>query len=157
MKRRLLALSITILMMICSVSAQGQIEQSVSSDFQMFRTSVTPHASAYLSDYTIAFGARDNCRMVITMDVNGVRSMNRIGCLMLVIEEKINGSWYECDTLMSADHPEFMATNTVSYFHSIDYYGTAGVQYRVTMTAYARDDTGYDTGEVTSYVVTCRE
>lgn len=156
MKKRLLALLIASLM-ITSTSMAADVNITNTSSSLMTWSTATPYASSYLDDYSIAFGARDNCRMVITMDVNGVRTMDRIGCLMLVIEEKINGTWQECDTLMSADHPDFMATNTVSYFHSIDYYGTAGVQYRVTMTAYARDDTGYDTGEVTSYVVTCRE
>lgn len=157
MKKRLLALIIAVFMMTSTAFAQTPLDSVESSDTQMLLTSVTPHASDYLSYYAIAFGARDNCRMVITMDVNGVHTMNRIGCLMLVIEEKVNGTWQECDTLMSADHPEFMLNNTASYLYSFDYYGTAGVQYRVTMTAYARDDTGYDTGEVTSYVVTCRE
>ena len=157
MKKRLLALIIAVFMTTSTAFAQTPLESIESSDSQMLLMSVTPRASDYLSYYAIAFGARDNCRMVITMDVNAPHIMNRIGCMTLVIEEKINGTWYECDTLVSADYPEFITTNSASYFHSIDYYGTAGVQYRVTMTAYARDDTGYDTGEVTSYVVTCRE
>lgn len=157
MKKRLLALLIAVLMMTCTVSAHDATYQSESSDLQMIWSSASPHASAYLSDYSIAFGARDNCRMVITMDVNAVHTMDRIGCSILIIEKKVNGTWYEADTLISADYPEFIATNTASYFHSINYYGEPGVQYRVTMVAYARDNTGSDTGEVTSYVVTCRE
>ena len=157
MKRRLLALIIAIFSMTISAVAQTPLENGTSSDSQMLLSSVTPHASDYLSYYAIAFGARDNCRMVITMDVNAPRTMSRIGCSMLIIEKKVNGTWYEADTLISADYPEFIAINTASYFHSIDYYGDPGVQYRVTMVAYARDSTGSDTGEVTSYVVTCRE
>lgn len=159
MKKRLLALLMSLLLMNSTAFAVdiSPTISSESSEFPVVWSSVEPHASAYLDDYSIAFGARDNCRMVITMDVNAVRTMNRLGCLMLIIEEKIDGTWYECDTLVSADYPEFIATNTASYFHSIDYYGEPGVQYRVTMVAYARDSTGSDTGEVTSYVVTCRE
>ena len=95
--------------------------------------------------------------MVITMDVNGVEIMDRIGCTKLVVEKKVNGTWILDDVLVSADYPEFYAYNTGSYFYSINYYGEAGYQYRVTMTAYAGKDGGYDTGEVTSYVVTCRQ
>lgn len=157
MKKRLLALIIAIFMTTSTAFAQTPLESIESSDSQMLLSSVTPHASDYLSYYAIAFGARDNCRMVITMDVNAPRTMDRIGCMMLIIENKIDGTWYECDTLVSADYPEFYMYNTASYFHSIDYYGEPGVQYRVTMVAYARDSTGSDTGEVTSYVVTCRE
>ena len=160
MKKRFLAFSIALLMMItCTVSAHEATVETVFSDpsIKIVASPASPYASAYLSDYSIAFGARDNCRMVITMDVNAVRVMDRIGCMMLIIENKIDGTWYECDTLVSADYPEFYMYNTASYFHSIDYYGEPGVQYRVTMVAYARDSTGSDTGEVTSYVVTCRE
>lgn len=157
MKKRLLALLTAVLMMTCTVSANSLTHPTIPSNASVTWSSATPYASAYLSDYSIAFGARDNCRMVITMDVNAPRVMNRIGCMMLIIENKIDGTWYECDTLVSADYPEFYMYNTASYFHSIDYYGEPGVQYRVTMVAYARDNTGSDTGEVTSYVVTCRE
>lgn len=157
MKKRLLALIIAVFMTTSTAFAQTPLESIESSDSQMLLASVTPHASDYLSYYAVAFGARDNCRMVITMDVNAPRTMDKIGCMLLIVEKKVNGTWYEADTLLSVDYPEFYMYNTASYFHSIDYYGEAGVQYRVTMTALAQDDTGSDTGEVTSYVVTCRE
>ena len=157
MKKRLLAFIIAVFMTTSTAFAQTPLANASSSDSQMLLASVTPRASDYLSYYAIAFGARDNCRMVITMDVNAPRTMDRIGCMTLVIENKINGHWYECDTFTSADYPEFLEYNTASYFNRIDYYGVAGVEYRVTMVAYARDSSGFDTGEVTSYVVTCRE
>ena len=156
MKKRLLAFLMASLMMTSISTATNANIANPSISPERWST-VAPHASSYLDDYSIAFGARDNCRMVITMDVNAPRTMDRIGCMTLTIENKIDGKWYECDTLVSADYPEFIATNTASYFHSINYYGTAGVQYRVTMLAYARDSSGSDTGKVTSYVVTCRE
>ena len=156
MKKRLLALFLLSFIMVGTAGAANvNVERPLVQ--QEAWSTIVPHASYYLDDYSIAFGARDNCRMVITMDVNAVRTMDRIGCSMLIIEKKVNGTWYEADTLISADYPEFIATNTASYFHSINYYGEPGVQYRVTMVAYARDNTGSDTGEVTSYVVTCRE
>ena len=116
-----------------------------------------PYASAYLSNYSIGFGARDNCRMVITMDVNAVHTVDKVGCIMLVIENKIDGTWYEYDTLFGIENPDFYMYDTASYLGSYEFYGEPGVQYRATMTAFAQDSTGYDTGDVTSYVVTCRE
>ena len=158
MKKRLLALSIAALMIISNAATvAGASDLSSTADLRVTKYSVEPYASAYLDDYSISFGARDDCRMVITMDVNAVRTMDRIGCTKLVIEKKVDGTWLLDDVLVSADYPEFYAYNTASYFHSIDYYGVAGYQYRVTMTAYAGRDGGYDTGEITSYVVTCRE
>lgn len=157
MKKRVPIFIITILLITSAITSSAANNLSTVIDPMVTHVSVEPYASAYLSDYTIAFGARDDCRMVITMDVNAVRTMDRIGCTKLVIEKKVDGTWLLDDVLVSADYPEFYAYNTASYFHSIDYYGVAGYQYRVTMTAYAGRDGGYDTGEITSYVVTCRE
>lgn len=114
-------------------------------------------ASDYLSSYSIALTARNNRRMIVTMDVTAVRTMNKVGCLTLIIEKKVGGSWYEVDTLIGSDDPDlFYSYNTADYFQEYSFYGEEGVQYRVTMTAYARDDSGFDTGEVTSYTETCR-
>ena len=120
--------------------------------------SAAPFASAYLDDYSISFGARGNCRMVVTMDVNAVRTVDKLGCLMLIIEHKVDGTWYEYDTLYGIEEPGFYMYNTASYLGTYSFYGEPGVQYRATMIAYAQDSTGYDTGEdLTSHVVTCSE
>ena len=155
MKRRLIALVTAIMIMSVSVIGASATGVSASSDLVM-RYSVSPFASAYLDDYSISIGTRDNCRIVITMDVNAVRTMDRIGCMLLIIEHKVDGTWYEYDTLVSAEHPDFYMYNTASYLGSYSFYGEEGVQYRATMTAYAREGSGYDTGEITSYVITCR-
>lgn len=157
MKKRILALGVAFLLSVSSAASISAVDCSTIHDLCVTKYSIEPYASAYLDDYSISFGARDNCRMVITMDVNGVRTMDRIGCSVLIIEKKVNGTWLVDEIMVSADYPEFIVENSSSYFHSIDYYGEAGYQYRVTMTAYARKDGGYDTGEITSYVVTCRE
>lgn len=156
MNKRLCSVIIACFIILSFSTSSIAADSSYTPDF-LVKSSVEPYASAYLSDYSISFGARDNCRMVITMDVNGVRTMDKIGCQMLVIEKKINGEWILDEILLGIDHPDFYEYNTPSYFGSTDFYGVAGVQYRVTMTAYALDSTGHDTGEVTSYVVTCRE
>ena len=122
------------------------------------KSSIIPYASAYLSDYSISIGTRGNCRIVITMDVNAVRTVDKLGCLMLVIDQKIDGVWSTYDVLFGIENPDFYMYNTASYLGGYSFYGTAGVQYRATMTAYAQDSTGYDTGEeLTSHVVTCSE
>ena len=157
MKRRFVAFICTTFIAVSTIFPIGALESPVISQLHVVKYSVEPYASAYLSDYSIGFGARDNCRMVVTMDVNGVRTMDKIGCQMLIIEHKINGVWYEYDTQLGIDHPDFYMYNTPSYLGGYEFYGEAGVQYRVTMIALAQNSTGYDTGEVTSYVITCRE
>lgn len=157
MKKRFLTLTFAVLVTIGAITSTSAVDLSYKADPCVTQYSIEPYASAYLDDYSISFGARDNCRMVITMDVNAVRTMETLGCRMLVIEEKINGQWYEYDTLLGPENPGFYMYDTASYLGSYSFYGEAGVQYRATMTAYAKDETGYDTGKITSYVITCRE
>ena len=156
MRKRFIGFIVIALIMSTTISANN-IESLPPTDL-VTRYVVSPFASAYLDDYSISIGARDNCRIVITMDVNAVRTVDKIGCVMLVIEHKIDGVWYEYDTLIGLEHPDFYMYDTASYLGSYAFYGEAGVQYRATMTAYAQDSSGYDTGEpITSYVITCRE
>ena len=84
MKRRLVALLVALMTMVGTAFAaeENTIDPSVS---QLRWSTAVPYASAYLDDYSIAFGARDNCRMVITMDVNAVRVMDRIGLVPITL------------------------------------------------------------------------
>ena len=157
MKKRFLALIIAVFMMIATAVSASAVDRSFTADPCVTHYSVEPYASAYLDDYSISFGARDNCRMVITLDVNAVRTVDKLGCQMLVIEHKVNGVWYEYDTLYGIENPDFYMYNTASYLGGYSFYGEPGVDYRATMTAFAQDSTGFDTGRVTSYVITCRE
>lgn len=117
---------------------------------------IAPYASAYLDEYSVSLGAKGNGKMSVGMTVDGVTAMDRIGVSCVDIDEKINGVWYDFDEQYSSDNPDFMTTNSRDYLGSYTFYGTPGRQYRVTITAYARKSGGYDTGYVTSPVVTCK-
>lgn len=114
-----------------------------------------PQASLYLSSYGVDLIAVGNGQMVVEMDVIGTGTMSKIGVYSLLIEQKVNGTWSEYATVFGIYHSDFYAYNTISYLGEYYFNGTAGVQYRVTMTAYARNSTGSDTGQVTSAAVTC--
>ena len=157
MKKYIWRFIMTICIMTCII-VPAVASTPINPSFTDTKTTIVPHASAYLSDYSISFGARGNCRMVVTMDVNAVRTVDKLGCLMLIIEHKVDGTWYEYDTLYGIEEPGFYMYNTASYLGTYSFYGEPGVQYRATMIAYAQDSTGYDTGEdLTSHVVTCSE
>ena len=157
MKRKIYKLFCLVLLSISLIVPANAFDFSEKSDLRVTNYSIEPYASAYLSNYSIAFGARDNCRMVITLDVNAVRTVDKLGCQMLVIEHKVNGVWYEYDTLYGIENPDFYMYDTASYLGGYSFYGEPGVDYRATMTAFAQDSTGFDTGRVTSHVITCRE
>ena len=94
--------------------------------------------------------------MNVGMTVDGVTTMDRIGVTCVDIDEKRNGTWYDFDEIYSDEETDFIITNSYDYAGSYSFYGTPGRQYRVTITAYARKNGGYDTGYVTSPIVTCK-
>lgn len=146
MKKRLISIALVILTLsLCASSAFAKTD------------SVTPmRFSWYLDQYSVGLGARANHQMSITMSVDGTGMMTKIGVSTVYIEHKINGTWCEFDTLFASDHPAFYQYNTDNYLDTVYFTGTQGVQYRVTITAYARNSSGSDTGKVTSYIVTCK-
>ncbi|MBQ8143778.1 MAG: hypothetical protein IJ042_03155 [Butyricicoccus sp.] len=142
MKKRVSALVLALIIAVTAVGAVN-IEE------------IMPYASAYLDAYSVSLGAKGNGKMSVGMTVDGITTMDRIGVSCVDIDEKINGTWYDFDEQYSSDNTDFMTTDSRDYLGSYTFYGTPGRQYRVTITAYARKDGGYDTGEVTSPVVTC--
>lgn len=146
MKKRVLSFALALCFLLgCPMSALAADADS----------QVSPRASLYLSRYGIAVSASDNHRIAMTITIDATGLMTRVGVQELYIEYKDNGVWKEFDTLYGVDHPEFYQYDTVDYYDTLYFTGVAGVQYRVTVTAFAMNSTGSDTGTVTSYVVTC--
>ena len=143
MRKRVLALVFALIFVVTSVGAINVEE-------------VTPYASAYLDGYGVSLVAKGNGKMNVTMTVDGVTTMDRIGVLCVDIDEKRNGVWYDFDEQYSDDNSYFVISDSYDYADDYSFYGTPGYQYRVTITAYARKDGGSDTGYVTSPVVTCK-
>lgn len=144
MKKRVVSFVMAVLMLFGTTTAMAaEVEDGL-------------RASYYLSTYSVALGARDNHRMAITVDVNGTGVMDKIGISVLCIDQKIDGEWYEFDTLYGYEHPDYYEYDSLDYFNTLYFTGEAGVQYRVTVTVFAQNSTGHDTGDVTSYTVTCK-
>jgi hypothetical protein len=114
-----------------------------------------PNSSYYLSSYAVDLVALGNGEMSVGMDVMGTGVMSKIGVSVLLIEQKINGAWQTYDVIYGITQSDFFAYNTFTYTGEYIFTGTAGVQYRATITAYAKNSSGYDTGNVTSLAVTC--
>lgn len=117
---------------------------------------VAPRASDYLDSYMVVLRAMGNGTMEVSMSVEGVGIQDKIGVREVMIEKKINGVWTYQESLDSVDYPEFYAYNSRDYLGAVNFTGTPGVSYRVTLTVYARTGTGSDTGYVTSPVVVCK-
>lgn len=117
---------------------------------------VIPYSSAYLDDYYVAVLAMGDELISVTISVEGVGVQDRIGILRIDIEQEVDGEWTDYDTMDAVDHPEFYAYNSRYYFDDIEFYGTAGVTYRVTVKVVAYKGHGGDTGYITSPTVLCK-
>lgn len=151
MKRRFTALFLTLSMMFSlsmTASASNYPEAG------MLMTSAT-RSSAYLDSYSVGIEARGNGTIAVAMTVEGCGQMEKIGVLEVEIEQKINGKWTYYDSLYISEHPEFYARNSWDYVGTTYFQGTPGVSYRVTLTVYASNSQGSDTGYITSYTVVC--
>ena len=117
---------------------------------------LVPYASNYLERYYVALGAHGNGKMTISISVDGVGKQDKIGVLSIDIEKKVNGEWQYHDTLDSIDHPEFFTYNSYDHVGAVDFYGTPGVTYRVTLLVYTKKGSGSDTDTITSPAVACK-
>lgn len=146
MKKRAISL-LTVITLLFSLTSTASAEGST--------WSVT-RASQYLDGYSVGIEARGNGEIVLAMTVEGVGIMEKIGVREVYIEKKVNGGWQFHESLDAVEHPEFYDYNSRDYVGSTSFYGTAGISYRVTLTVYARNSRGSDTGYITSYTVVCK-
>ena len=114
-----------------------------------------PQSSLYLVSYGVDLLPLSNGQMAVEMSVNATGYMLQLGVQELYIEHKINGVWQEFDTVYGIFHSDFFEYNDYTYLGEYFFNGVSGRQYRVTMTAYARNSNGSDTGEVMSGAATC--
>lgn len=143
MKKRTVSLILVIVMVLSMSAAVFAMDDGT-----------MPAASLYLDSYGVTLGAYGNGSMKICMTVDGVGVLDQIGVMQIDIEEKINGTWQYYGCIPASEHPEFYSYNSRGYLGTVDFTGTPGVSYRVTLMVYASKGTGSDTGFVTSYTVT---
>lgn len=113
-------------------------------------------ASDYLVGYGISVEAQGDGIIEIHFEVDGKGPMEQIGAQAFYIEAYIDNDWETYDTLYGVQHPEYYAYDTLGHSGFAYFTGEPGVDYRVTLHAYARGyDGGSDTGLITSQKVTC--
>lgn len=154
MKKRILSLFMLVLMM-STLCCNALAVSSHAVDTNAKTIEASRRASSYLSTYSVSLTAKTNHRMAIDATVYGTSVMDKIGVSIVKIEQKTNGVWSNCDTLYAINNPDFYQYNTLNYVNTISFYGTQGVQYRVTLTVYAGKGSGSDSATVSSYVITC--
>ncbi len=115
-----------------------------------------PNASLYLDAYSVSVNPKGGGLMSVTFVVYGTGTMDVIGAEKIVVEEWDGSDWEETGTFTAENNSNFLYEDASEYTSSVTFYGTPGVQYRATVTAYAEKDGGSDTGTHTSTPKTCK-
>lgn len=106
-------------------------------------------ASYQLDSYAIGLTKAGSGKLKITYDVWGTHPMDCIGAQLIVLEEEVApGVWREYTA-----YTQQFTYNSITHADVLYVSVFPGTRYRATLTAYARDSRGYDTGKVTSYTV----
>ena len=146
MRKKKLLVALLAVVLVFAMSATA-----LASDIQPYR------ASDYLGTYSGSITAQSGKQMKVTFSVVGTGMMTEVGADHITIQKKVNGVWTYDRTISHEDegYENMMRSNAVSHGTSVYFTGTAGVEYRAVVTAYAADSTGSDTGDVTTSSATC--
>ena len=142
MKKRIISLIMVLVLIISSAGAASTAEE---------------RASEYLASYAISMGALGDGVMEVFYSVDGTGRMARVGAHALYIYYYNGGDWIPYETQLAVEHPDFYSYNAFGHIGYAYFEGEPGVDYCVTLQAYASGtDGGSDTGSITSRSVTCR-
>lgn len=142
--QRMLTLFFTVLVL---TSAAGAVNMD-----NMVRVDVGEgnlRASYQLDSYAIGLTQARNGQLKITYDVWGTHPMDCIGAKLIVLEEEVAPDVWQEYTSYTQQFTYDSITHADVLYVSV----LPGTRYRATLTAYARDSRGYDTGTVTSYTI----
>lgn len=118
----------------------------------------TVRASKYLESYQVTVEAKGSGKMVVGYGVYGTRTMDQLGAQKIVIEvETTPGRWIPIITIDGDSNTDkYYAYNSLFCEGTYTFYGNPGDVYRATLTAYAANGSGSDTGEVESSETVCK-
>lgn len=109
--------------------------------------SATPRASLQLAQYGISISNVSRGTMRATFTIHGTHNqMSKIGAQEIVIEQEVSsGKWQE-----TASFSGYYGYDCLFHMDSVTFSVQPGGNYRATLTAYAEDANGSDSGDITS-------
>jgi len=116
--------------------------------------SVAPVASAKASLYLDSYGAYiypfGNGNITVYFDVFGTGTMDEIGALTVLLQQKPSGSstWTTIKRYSYIDYPNMLGYNTHYHPSSVSYSGVSGYYYRAYVTVWAGKDGGGDSRQI---------
>lgn len=116
---------------------------------------IQPQASSHIKNYSATIKAVGNGKVSVTVIVQAVSSMTKIGATTIRIEQSINNSaWTSVKTYQSSSTTAMLSSGSSYSKTPVTYQGTKGYRYRAVVTCYAYNGTSdskvYTTSAVTA-------
>lgn len=105
------------------------------------------NASDQICAYEVDAVACGNGKIAIGFSIEGTDIMNSLGASKIKIYEP-NG--HLADVFLKSDEG-MTASGKIFYGHTMYFYGTSGVEYKIVVTVFATDNRGSDSRSVTVY------
>lgn len=132
---------LSLILLVCMASSLLCVEASARS-------------SNYLDLYGIVLTPQSGGKIVVTVDVDGIRSMTQIGATTIFLYESTDGTDFtRIKTYKYEDYPTMMGSGKHFCEDAVTYSGVAGRYYYAIGYCYAGDSTGHDEQSYTTSVV----
>lgn len=132
---------LSLILLVCMASSLLCVEASARS-------------SNYLDLYGIVLTPQSGGKIVVTVDVDGIRSMTQIGATTIFLYESTDGTDFtRIKTYKYEDYPTMMGSGIHYYKDAATYNGVAGRYYYAIGYCYAGDETGHDEKSYTTSIV----
>lgn len=153
MKKRLMSILAAVLL-VASLSSTA-LASGVSYNKYDATSSLIPRASLYLSAQKAWCTAVSGGKIEINFQVTATSRMNSVGATSIYVYEKSGARWIEAAHFTSGTTSGMLESNTSFCDSSVTFKGTAGVQYKAIVTAYAgNSSTASDSIDVETAAVT---
>lgn len=154
MKKRLLSILAAVLLM-TSLSSTALASGYVYNNTHSATNSGIPRASLYLSAQKAWCTAVSGGKIEINFQVTATSRMNSVGATSIYVYEKSGARWIEAAHFTSGTTSGMLESNTSFCSSTVTFKGTAGVQYKAIVTAYAgNSSTASDSIDVETAAVT---
>lgn len=115
-------------------------------------------SSEYLDAYGATLTPKSGGKIVVTVDVEAVRKMDKVGASEINIYESTDGIRFDLvKTYTYGKYPAMMGSGLYYYEDPVTYNGTPGNQYFALVYCYAGDATGHDEKSYTTATKTAIE
>jgi hypothetical protein len=121
-------------------------------DVEQVEIGFEPFSSDFLSSYGGSISRVSSGNLRVNFTVRATAIYSRVGASIISIQERNGNSWRTVAIFYSSTTSGMMGSNTIIHSGNINYAGTAGVEYRASITVFAGGTTGDQRNFVTNPV-----